>query len=193
MTSERRMAMTTGPRHDDTQPVAIRVAGELSVATARPLCQAIEHAFEAGRTQIWLDLERVKSSDVAGLAALLQSTERAEALGGRLTLAPSESLHAALLEAQLLDEIMIQSAPAGLESAFDIIDAGGAGRADGLARSERIALHQPGWDELPLFTRWANDPLLDQMVGSELLYRCRHLGPHHPDVVGLVTSDPTSL
>jgi RimJ/RimL family protein N-acetyltransferase len=31
------------------------------------------------------------------------------------------------------------------------------------------------------------------MVGSELLYRCRHLGAHHPDVTREIFESPTSL
>jgi RimJ/RimL family protein N-acetyltransferase len=31
------------------------------------------------------------------------------------------------------------------------------------------------------------------MVGSELLYRCRHLGPYHPDVAREILASPTSL
>ena len=31
------------------------------------------------------------------------------------------------------------------------------------------------------------------MVGSQLLYRCRHLGPYHPDFVAQVLHDPTAL
>ena len=31
------------------------------------------------------------------------------------------------------------------------------------------------------------------MVGSDLLYRCRHLGPGHPEVAGLILDNPSSL
>src|SRR3989338_8827446 len=62
-----------------------------------------------------------------------------------------------------------------------------------MRETPRFGLRPPSWEELAPFERWANDPLLEQMVGSQLLYRCRHLGPYHPDFAAQVLHDPTAL
>src|SRR5207249_10345021 len=62
-----------------------------------------------------------------------------------------------------------------------------------LARTARLGLRPPAWEELQLFEAWAHDPLLDQMMGSQLLSFCRHLGPHHPDFVARALHDPSAL
>jgi RimJ/RimL family protein N-acetyltransferase len=62
-----------------------------------------------------------------------------------------------------------------------------------LAASDRLTLRVPRREDLDRFGRWAVDPLLTQMLGSDLLYRCRHLGPEHPDVTTAILSSVTSL
>jgi RimJ/RimL family protein N-acetyltransferase len=54
-------------------------------------------------------------------------------------------------------------------------------------------LRLPTAEDLSHFDAWARDPLLAHMVGSDLLYRCRHLGPGHPEVAGLILDNPSSL
>jgi RimJ/RimL family protein N-acetyltransferase len=62
-----------------------------------------------------------------------------------------------------------------------------------LATSPRVGLRPPAWEDLTRFEQWAQEPLLEQMVGSNLLYVCRHLGAYHPDFTPLVLNDPTAL
>jgi anti-anti-sigma regulatory factor len=170
----------------------IAVRGELTIRTARGLCDAVAAALDRGTRALALDLGEVKTVDVVGLAALLQATDRAEARDVRCTLVASPAVHAAALRGRMLEELpctvdAIAGGP-GVVVACDMDVAPPA-----LATTGRIALRQPTWDELSLFERWAHDSLLDQMVGSDLLYQCRHLGPYHPDFVAAVFSDPTAL
>jgi len=62
-----------------------------------------------------------------------------------------------------------------------------------VATNKRLGLRLPTWEDLALLERWAHEPLLDQMVGSDFLYVCRTLGAHHPDFTPLVWNDPTAL
>jgi RimJ/RimL family protein N-acetyltransferase len=56
-----------------------------------------------------------------------------------------------------------------------------------------LALRLPQREDLERFGQWAVDPLLTQMIGSDLLYRCRHLGTEHPDVTAAILESVTSL
>jgi hypothetical protein len=56
-----------------------------------------------------------------------------------------------------------------------------------------MTLALPAWDDLTYFDQWAAEPLLDQMLASRLLYRCRHVGAYDADFVAQVTADPSSL
>jgi RimJ/RimL family protein N-acetyltransferase len=60
-------------------------------------------------------------------------------------------------------------------------------------QTESLILRRPRWEDLAFFEQWARDPLLKTMVGSELLYRCRYLGPFHPEFAVSVLHHPTSL
>src|SRR5438093_11065204 len=173
--------------------VEIRLRGDLDVASARPLCQALEAQIAAGATDVAINLEAAKACDVVGLAALLQSAKLCSRRGVEFSILPGAALHADLLKAQLLEELPFVTALFSGAQGVDLSDGRAPGGAQFLAHTPRLGLRTPTWEELPLFERWANDPLLDQMVGSELLYRCRHLGPYHPDFVSAVLSDPTSL
>ncbi len=175
--------------------VEVRVRGTLTTSTAFSLCRTVRAHLEAGARTLFLNLDGVKTTDVVGLAALFQSARLAALLGVSLSVVPSAAVHHALLDAALLDEVpLVPALPpeAPLSTGFfdwDRLDA----PMPFLARTPRLGLRQPGWEELALFERWASEPLLDQMVGSEFLYRCRHLGPSHPDFVSLALNDPTSL
>jgi RimJ/RimL family protein N-acetyltransferase/ABC-type transporter Mla MlaB component len=172
---------------------ALRVLGDLSVRTARRLCQAVE-VLLAKHTSLAIDLVEVKSLDVVGLAALLQAAERAAARSVALSIRPGPAVHASALRAQLMEELPFVTALVDDDYEWGTIDAGSPGEPSPLlAQTPKIGLRLPTWDELPLFTRWATDPLLEQMVGSELLYHVRHLGPYHPDVISLIFHDPLAL
>ncbi|MBI4634859.1 MAG: GNAT family N-acetyltransferase [Candidatus Rokubacteria bacterium] len=170
----------------------IRVHGGLTVRTAFDFCRSVRERVRAGVRTLCLNLEGVKTTDVVGLAALQQSARYAEGMEVRVSILPSPALHRAALDAELLDDLPIDTGislepPVAAES--DAFDTPGSF----LARTRRLGLRQPTWEELALFERWAREPFLDQMVGSELLYRCRHLGPYHPEFMSLVLNDATSL
>jgi ABC-type transporter Mla MlaB component len=172
---------------------ALRVRVELSVRTVPRFCRAVEALFAAHRA-VAIDLDDVKNVDVVGLAALLQAFERAAARNIALSIRPSPAVHAAALRAKLMDELPFLTAPTPAECEWTEIGPASPDEPPSmLARTARIELRSPTWDDLELFGRWATDPLLEQMVGSELLYQVRHLGPYHPDSVGLILNDPTSL
>jgi RimJ/RimL family protein N-acetyltransferase/ABC-type transporter Mla MlaB component len=172
---------------------ALRVLGDLSVRTTRRFCRAVE-ALLAKHAAVAIDLVDVKSLDVVGLAALLQASERAAARSVALSIRPGPTVHAAALRAQLMEELPFVTALVDEDYEWSEVYAGSPGEPSPLlAQTPKVGLRPPTWDELPLFTRWATDPLLEQMVGSELLYQFRHLGPHHPDVINLIFNDPTAL
>ena len=143
-----------------------------------------------------MDLRSAKTADVVGLAALLQCGGAVEAAGADVLRGRRGFAADALLAARLLDEIPFVTAfdEAEVAVVVDTVDAPQlTDAAPVLARAARIGLRQPTWDELALFGRWAADRCLDEMVGSELLYRCRHLGPYHPDFVNDVLASPSSI
>src|SRR5204863_880838 len=59
--------------------------------------------------------------------------------------------------------------------------------------TERMGLRMPREDDLPFFAEWAADDELQQLVGSDLLYRCRYLGVDHPGVRNAVLADSTTV
>ena len=170
----------------------IAVRGELTTKTARMLCGAVASALAAQPSSLTLDVGEVKTVDVVGLAALLQAIERIETHGVDTSIVLGAVVHAAALRARMLDELpaTIEAAAAG--DAVLVAPDPHATPAP-FAATERLTLRAPTWDELPLFETWARDPLLDQMVGSDLLYHGRHLGAYHPDFVAAVLADPTAL
>src|SRR5204862_5717939 len=87
----------------------IRVEGELTLRTAPELCRAVrEHIVDHGGS-LDLDLARVTTCDVIGLAALLQSARAAEqrdiACLTRVGAAPRRTP----ADARLLDEIATET------------------------------------------------------------------------------------
>lgn len=174
------------------EEVEVRVEPALTTRTAYVFCRAVADHLRAGVRRLAVNLEGVKSTDVVGLAALLQSARLAALLDVPLEVSPSSAVHQALLEAGLLDELAL--AGNSRELAYTPIPCSSLEEPTlFFASTARLGLRPPSFTELALFERWANEPLLDQMVGSELLYRCRHLGAYHPDFVARVLNDPTSL
>ena len=171
----------------------VAASGEFTLASASAFCRAVQAHLAAGVANLTIDLEAVKVIDVVGLAALLEAVGRAERRDATLSVLPSPAVYRALLEAELLGEIpLLTDVP--LEAG--VVGAPPAERMSTptyVARTRRLGLRQPTWEELGLFARWASEPLLDQMGGSELLYRCRHLGPYHPDFAAFVLGDPVSI
>jgi anti-anti-sigma factor len=69
----------------------LRVAGEVDLATALPLAQAIERELSPGGALI-ADLTGVEFIDSAGTRALALADRAATALGCRLLIVPSEAV-----------------------------------------------------------------------------------------------------
>ena len=162
-----------------TRPEIELVADEALTALAAPgFCRRVCAALEAAPRRLWLNLEGVKATDVTGLAALVQAVARAGAQATPVSVLPSAAVWRALLAAGLLEELPLEppAAPASV-----------------VARTARLLLRPPAWEELDLFERWAQEPLLDQMVGSPLLYLGRHLRVHDPEFVARALHDPAAL
>jgi RimJ/RimL family protein N-acetyltransferase/anti-anti-sigma regulatory factor len=172
----------------------VRVHGDLTLAVAPALCRAVAAALHAGTRSVGIDVRGAKEADVVGLASLLQCSAAAERAGAACAVVAEEPLRAAVLAARLFEEIPFVTALAEADGAAHEIDAPRlSGDAALLARTPRIGLRRPRWEDLALFERWADDRCLEEMVGSELLYRCRHLGAYHPDFVREVLASPTAL
>ena len=179
--------MAAPPAHSlDRGPHAeIRLGRGLTAQVAASLCRAVAAHVHAGVAVLELHISEVERIDSVGLAALHQVGAFTAERGVILTLVPSPALHRALLDAQLLDEFTLAAPRAG----------GPEDTASGqiIATSANVALRLPTAEDLSYFDAWARDPLLAHMVGSDLLYRCRHLGPGHPEVAGLILDNPSSL
>jgi RimJ/RimL family protein N-acetyltransferase/ABC-type transporter Mla MlaB component len=163
----------------------IRLGRGLTAQVAASLCRAVAAHVHAGVAVLELHMPEVERIDSVGLAALHQVGAFTAERGVILTLVPSPALHRALLDAQLLDEFTLAAPCAGRpeETASGQV----------IATSQNLALRLPTTADLSHFDGWARDPLLAHMVGSDLLYRCRHLGPGHPEVAGLILDNPSSL
>jgi RimJ/RimL family protein N-acetyltransferase/anti-anti-sigma regulatory factor len=173
----------------------LRVHDALTAAGARDFCTRVRASLP-GAQRLWVNLEDVKAVDAVGLAALAQTVRAAHARAVSVTVLPSPAVHRALLVAGLLDELPLGGVGTGPAATAEVDEpdrlAGDAGVAP-LARAARVHVRPPTWGELALFGDWARERLLDEMVGSELLYLCRHLGPWHPDFVARALHDPTAL
>jgi [ribosomal protein S5]-alanine N-acetyltransferase len=176
-----------------TSGLTIRLHEALNSAVAPALCAAARDAA-GGRDHIWLDLEEVKVTDVVGLAATLQSCRVLQAGGARVSVMPSAAVYRALLSAAILEDLPLEPPGAGPADGTPVVELGGGDAAAGpVASTARVDVRPPAWEELDLLAQWAREPLLEQMVGSALLYMCRHLGPFHPDVVARALHDPTAF
>jgi len=177
----------------DPGTVRLKYEGALTCTTAPGFCQGVREACRGDVAHLELNLEEVKHADAVGLAALWQAARYAREHRIACTLLPSAVVYRALLRAELLEELPLKSQGGGadfIEGTEVILD---DSPLTPVATSDRIILRPPTWDELRFFAQWASEPLLDQMVGSPLLYHCRHAGPYHPDFVAQALHDPTAL
>jgi RimJ/RimL family protein N-acetyltransferase/anti-anti-sigma regulatory factor len=177
----------------DPRTARLRYEGALTCATAPGFCRAIQAALSDRPESLLLNLEEVKHADAVGLASIWQAVRYARSRDVQCRILPSAVVYRALLRAELLDELPLEGPGGGshtLEVAETLLD---DSAAPPVATSRRLILRPPAWDELQLFSQWANEPLLDQMVGSPLLYHCRHTDPYHPEFVGRVLYDPTAV
>ena len=178
---------------DMTSGLTIRLHEALTSAIAPALCGAVRDVA-AGREHIWLDLEDVKVTDVVGLAATLQACRFLQAAGVKVSVMPSAAVYRALLSAAILEELPLERHGVAPPDGTPLVELGtGNDAAGAVASTSRVDVRPPVWDELELIAQWAKEPLLDQMVGSSLLYMCRHLGPYHPEVVARALHDPTAF
>ena len=133
---------------------------------------------------LWLNVESVKQIDVVGLAVLAQATARASAAGTTTTIFPSPIVHNALFASGLLDRLPTDKRRAGERPEPDrMLEVEAARSVEFIAQTPRLGLRPPTWEELRLLNQWAHDAALDELVGSQLLAMCRHLGSFHPDFV----------
>jgi ribosomal-protein-alanine N-acetyltransferase len=178
---------------NDLRTARLRYEGALTCATAPGFCRAIQAALSDRPACLLLNLEEVKHADAVGLSALWQAVRYARARDITCRILPSAVVYRALLRAELLDELPLEGPGGGshlVEMAETLLDDTSAAP---VATSRRLILRPPTWDELRLFPQWANEPLLDQMVGSPLLYHGRHTDPYHPEFVSRVLYDPTAI
>lgn len=170
------------------------VDGELTASIATAFCEITDEALRDGG-EVVISAEHVKDVDAVGLAMLLQASRRASRLSVRLSVVASPALHRALLDGGLLEDVPITDVEATLgDDRIRAIPAAPSKQVGGvLIATPAMALHLPAWDDLKYFDEWAAEPLLDQMLASSLLYRCRHVGAYDADFVTQVSADPTSL
>jgi len=171
----------------------IRLGRGLTAQVAASLCQAVTAHVHAGIAVLKLHMSEVERIDSVGLAVLHQVGVFTASRGVILSLIASPALHRALLDAQLLEEFTLAAPRAGESWAARSRLPEDTASGQIIAARKNLSLRLPTAADLPHFDRWARDPLLVHMVGSDLLYRCRHLGPGHPEVAGLILDDPSSL
>jgi RimJ/RimL family protein N-acetyltransferase len=180
---------------DDVRAREVILHDALTAGAAPLLCRAAaDLVTRGGIRRLWLNLEDVKVSDVVGLAALLQTVRFVKGLGADAPVLPSAAVYRALVRAGIVEQLPLERQGVKPDAEGEPIELeGAAAPATPLASTDRLRLRQPTWDELRLFEPWAHEPVLDQMVGSHLLYLCRHLGPYHADFGDVALHDATSV
>jgi RimJ/RimL family protein N-acetyltransferase/anti-anti-sigma regulatory factor len=179
---------------EGTDTMHLYVDGELTASIARAFCESADEALRAG-DDIVIDAGNVKDVDAVGLAMLVQAGHRAAGANVRLRVVASPALHEALLDGGLLEDIHLAQPDGTLgHDRFRAVPAvSSTSGSDALVSTATMALHLPSWEDLTYFDEWAAEPMLDQMLASSLLYRCRHEGAYHADFVRRVSADPSSL
>ena len=150
-------------------------------------------AAVAGREHVWIDVEDVKVVDVVGVTASVQACRFLQARDIRGSVMPSAAVYRSLLSAAVLENLPLVRPGVAPPDGTPVVEVRGGDVSDAIASNPRVELRPPSWEDLERIGGWANEPLLDQMVGSSLLYLCRHLGPYHPEVVAHALHDPTAF
>jgi ribosomal-protein-alanine N-acetyltransferase len=170
------------------------LGSRITVAEARGFCDAVRAALGGGAAALTVDGRRVRDVDVVGLAALLQATRLAETLGVPYVVRASRALARHCLDARLLDDLdLVRDDTEDVTVGGTRDMRGEGGRPVIVARSARVVLRQPEAGDLGRFRQWAMDPFVEQMVGSDLLYRHRHLAADDPSGVDSIVHDPRAL
>lgn len=179
---------------DTEQIVEIRVPEELTHRTAAMAARLIWEQLAMAPPMLWLNVESVKSVDVVGLAVIAQATARASAAGTSTLIFPSPVVYNALFASGLLDRLPIDKRRVGERPEPDrVVEVEAPRSVEFVAQTPRLGLRPPMWEELRLLNQWAHDTALDELVGSQLLAMCRHLGPYHPDFVTEAMASPIAL
>jgi RimJ/RimL family protein N-acetyltransferase/ABC-type transporter Mla MlaB component len=171
----------------------IRLGRGLTAQVAAALCRTVAAHVHAGVAVLQLHMSEVERIDSIGLAALHQVGAFTAEHGVILSLVPSPALHRALLDAHLLEAFTLAPLRAGEARTTQCHLREDMASGQILATSKNLALRLPASEDLSHFDGWARDPLLVHMVGSYLLYRCRHLGSGHPEVASLILDSPSTL
>lgn len=174
--------------------VEIQVAEDLTYVRAGALTRAISETLARRPRTLWLNLEDIKVVDVVGLAVIAQAMGRAELAGTPCALFPSSVAYRGLFAAGVLDRFQVDRRRGPERGSPDeSIELPASAPPEFLARTRRLGLRPPSWDDLDVLRHWAQDTLLDELVGSDVLAMCRHLGPHDPEFVSQVIGSPTAL
>ncbi len=172
------------------------VDGELTARTAAGFCEAAADALSM-REDVVVSAASVKVVDAVGVAVIVEGGRRAAAASNAWTVVPSPTLERALLDAGVADVISVTTMDDGARADSEPVRAiprlSLPDTGEVLIADPRLALRLPSWEDLGHFDRWAVEPLFDVMIGSTLLYRCRHLGAYAAEFVPRVTGDPTAL
>jgi ABC-type transporter Mla MlaB component len=182
------------PTVDAAQIVEIRIPEELTHRTASMTARLIWEQLAMAPPTLWLNVESVKQIDVVGLAVLAQAVARASAAGTTTTIFPSPIVYNALFASGLLDRLPTDKRRSNERPEPDrILEVEPPRTIEFIAQTRRLGLRPPTWEELRLLNQWAHDMALDDLVGSQLLAMCRHLGPYHPEFVTEAMASPIAL
>jgi RimJ/RimL family protein N-acetyltransferase/ABC-type transporter Mla MlaB component len=164
----------------------------LTVAEARGACKAVCDLLAGGARQVTLDVSDVQVLDAVGVAALLQCQRVAETRGAACTVVVGAAVERQLIQAKVVAELNLigemPTAPLSPGAITTMPD-----ERVVVAHHGQLTLRQPRVDDLPRFKEWADDDVVEQMVGSDLLYRFRHLAPESPELLGAILYDPRGL
>lgn len=97
MTEVDRLALTIASNRDVSSDSAfssvVAVEGEIDLNTSPQLGHALSEVLDEGSSQVTVDLTAVEFIDATGIGTLIAASNRAKALGGRLSLrAPSRAV-----------------------------------------------------------------------------------------------------
>jgi RimJ/RimL family protein N-acetyltransferase len=188
-----RLGDTTHGAAAETCLAVVHAGCELTLRTVGSLVAVLRRHFEAGAERLLIDLEHVKLVDVVGLAALFQATRYAPQHGTQLAILPSIAVYQGALEASIAEDLPFVGEARSDLPPVEVVRQDQFTEATTVVKTGDMVLRCPRWDDLALFEQWAHDPFLKAMVGSHLLYRCRHLDPYHPEFAASVLNDSTSL
>ena len=164
----------------------------LTVAEARTVCHAVCGLLARGVRHLTLDVANVQLLDAVGVAALLQCQRVADARGVGCTVMVDAAVERQLVQAKVVGELNVSHETRTEPHGPGLITTTPDERVV-VVHHGHLTLRQPGVADLPRFKKWADDDLVEQMVGSDLLYRFRHLAAESPELLGAILYDPRGL